>query len=201
VVAVEWESGNVNLTSITDTIGNTYSLRTKSPENTGGGVLAVQLGYCVSTGTASNTVTANFGASTGWANIIVTQYSGNGASPYEAEAIGAGNGGGGTAISTASLTASAGALLVGTHGAFANVTATWVTPTTEIIDNVGTVMAKAESLDVSSGSYAMNSTISSTTNWAAAMASFAAGAPATAGNFTILNRATRPAAYKPGIAR
>lgn len=77
VVFIKWETvANPNVTSVTDTAGNTFVEIAELANTSGAPYCSMYYAENI-TGNASNVVTANFGsASTDWSQIIVEEFSG-----------------------------------------------------------------------------------------------------------------------------
>jgi len=172
VAVVAWE-GSGTLSSVTDTAGNAYTLRTERRQV---GAVAIQIAYAKNiTGNASNSVTANFTGTIGFSSIRALQYSGiDTSAPADVEA---GGNGSSTAATSGSVTTNlADELLINAAVNFGggvtwSPTSPWVT---EVNENNN--CAVDERIVSSTGSYSAAQTPSATTDWAIAFDSFKAAA-------------------------
>ncbi len=171
IIFVGWEWGGTarTITGVADSRAvDTYSSTTQSQDDNP--VCRAQWWYVHATTTnASTTVTATFSGSVDFTSAKAYSLSGAAASgPIEATAIG---GNTGTAVSTASLTASTGSWLFAGYYAYGGCTTTWTTPNVEDVDALGTNVSVAHSESVTSGSKSASATKTAGDAWAATMIS------------------------------
>lgn len=118
VCSVSWGSTTNTLNSVTDTLGNTYTVVAASYASDSGNTQVIQLAYCVTTSSGSTTITANFSGSDTSHAILIDEYNGSlGSIAYvtasAAAAFQSGLGSGTDVISSGSIGASSGHLQVG----------------------------------------------------------------------------------------
>lgn len=174
VVAVSWE-GSGTLTSVTDSKGNTYALRTERRQPAAD---AVQLAHAENvTGDAALVITANFSGTIDFSSIRAIQYSGMAtSSAFDVEA--GGNGNSAAASSGSVSTNQADALLINAAVNFGggitfSPTSPWVTEVTESSN-----CAVDERIVAATSSYSAAQTLSGSSDWAIAFAAFKAAAAA-----------------------
>lgn len=161
-----------DITSITDTAGNTYTRITGTYNSFAGGI---EIWYAKNiTGNASNVVTINFNGSYSYRGIRVHQYSGcDTTSPLDQSAVGTGTS---TAPATASVTTTqANEVLVGGDGLWLSQTHTAGTGYTirTILGGAEPSGGDGEDRVVSSiGTYTASYTLSGSTTWIIVIATF-----------------------------
>jgi hypothetical protein len=190
-VIVSWE-GSGTLTSVTDTAGNTYTLKTERRQPAAD---AVQFAYAFNiAGHATNVVTANFTGTIDFSSIRVLQYSGmTTTDDFDVEA--GGNGSSTAATSGNATTTQADALLLNAAVNFGggvtwSPTSPWVTEVTETSN-----CAVDERIVSATASYSAAQTPSASTDWAIAFAAFKGAAP---GAVISARSQTRPFPFSPG---
>ena len=186
VVMLKWE-GNVALSSVTDTAGNTYTLKTRS----NGTTYSTQIAYAWNiTGNAANVVTATWAAAVTWKVISVEQYSGaaTAADPFAAESVA---GGTGTAVDAGNVTTTVADAVICVVASDLN-SATWTAGASFTIINsgLGGDTGTEDRILTATGTFATPITKNLTNAWRAAAAAFhgPGGAPPAAktGQLTLL---------------
>ena len=172
VVIVGWEDATANVTSVTDTKGNTYALAvgpTRSPTHNS---LALYYAKNIAAATAgANTVTVTFNTAAAGPDIRIAEYSGiDTASPLDASN---GSTGTGTAVTTASMTTTfANELIVGGDQLANSTNAVGTGFTQRVLTAHSHVLE--DRIVTSTGSYAVSATQSAGGYWTMVGATFRA---------------------------
>jgi methionine-rich copper-binding protein CopC len=173
---------------VTDTAGNTYSDAVSQAQSSDGH--QAHIFYSKNIGGGANTVTARFSSTNAHAWIALYEYSGlSTTSPLDRTAHAQGSG---TSVSsgTTSTTTTGNELLFAAVGLSSSYTGTVAAGTgyTLALQDTGTSRAANEILATSSaGAYAGTFTLSTSTNWSAVLATFAAGAASPSPTITTMS--------------
>lgn len=171
VVGVAW-SNTVNVSSVTDTAGNSYTSTGQKADHISSDFVEVFYAKNI-TGNASNVVTANFSANATFRRVMVHQYSGCDTTAPFTTGEGSTGVGTGTAVATSSWsTATADEVIVAfTSG---NNTATYTAGAsfTRQLSSIGTDSASEDRIVASTGSYTASFSVSPSLTWYVAAASF-----------------------------
>jgi hypothetical protein len=167
VIAVMWGDTISNVSSVTDSRGNPYTLAV-GPARTSG--LSSAIYYAKNIAAGSNTVTVTFNQKAGWPNVNVLEYGGlDTVSPLDVVATASGNGT--TANSGSATTTSASELIVGAGNPTSVFKAAGSGFSTRIINSFGGI--SEDQIVTSTGSYKATATMTYG-GWVMQMAAFRA---------------------------
>lgn len=178
VVVVGWNDASTTVSSVTDTMGNTYTLAvgpTVQPGPAGGGGLSQAIYYAknIASSTANgNAVTVNFSAAAAFPDVRILEYSGlNPTSPLDVTAAAVGNSD--TSSSGTATTTSASELLVAANIVFSVTTGPGAGFTSRMITSPDGDIAE-DQIVTATGSYQATTPLSYAGPWIMQMAGFRA---------------------------
>jgi chitodextrinase len=178
IVVVGWNDASTTIKSVTDTIGNVYTLAvgpTVQPGPAGGGGLSQAVYYAKNIASANangNAVTVSFNTAAAFPDVRILEYSGlNATSPLDVTAAAVGNSatsssGTATTTSASELLVAANMVFTGTSGAGTGFTSRMITnPDGDIVE---------DRIVTATGSYQATAPLSGAGPWIMQMAGFRA---------------------------
>ena len=178
ILAIGWNNATSNITSVTDSAGNTYQLAVPTARGTGISQAIYYAKNIKAAAAGTNTVTVTFSASTPFVDIRALEYSGlDPVNPFD---VGTSASGSGTSANSGTVTTTAaGALIFGagiTTGGFSAAGANF---TNRIITPPDADIAE-DRFVTTTGSYSATASLGGSAAWVMQVATFRAASGSTA---------------------
>ncbi len=175
IVAIGWNNATSNITSVTDSAGNTYQLAVPTARGAGLSQAIYYAKNIKAAAAGTNTLTVNFNTATPYVDIRATEYSGLDAnSPFD---IGASASGTGTTANSGNVTTTAPGLVFGAGMTSGGYTTPGTGFTTRVITNPDADIA-LDRIVTSSGAYNATANMSGSSSWVMQVATFKAASVA-----------------------